>query len=483
MHGSPTNLALYQQVAHWQALQNYPKFALYGINQPMEYWAIQVAIDGGPTSWEKNGELLSHSPSKVDFSSAEFSPLLHGVSPEILERSIELWRENCHWLSQAPPLVEVLNTIHILAGTYFHSISVRGWLATAAWLASNDAEEKPSRRCPYCLELWDIVHDNPLERRKLLQDALARENSAHLRYQVMRYLPAWLPTSNDLRVWLESFVDEPDAIVRFWAAHHLTHLPLDESRSWIGEALCRGFIENIDREYNSSQRQSATYVVDALDRLGVKYLDWGMQYLWRRTTGEKIVLLPFAWHALLDRYLVAAPDTFRTNLSHWKSALSPEEQLLWVVTECYRAEVRAILQNAAEMLQCCNEEEHVYYRKIQALGESPWNFSAWRLIGMLESATLVDSFRSFVGLAGRLRQLAQALMALPLVERHLDAWCQMEDQLTEVASVEALLLSLAGVPNFRRQLALLTPILCADELLEHSPGESGHRDSASEQST
>ena len=483
MHGAPTNFPLYHQVAHWQALQNYPQFALYGISKPELYWAIQETIDAGPASWERNRyiiQFLSRSSSNADF-----SPFLNELNPLSLERAIGPWLEHCHWLTpqarsleegrelDPQSLADIVSTIHTLSDTYFHSVTRQGWLETAAWLASNDAEEKPSRRCSYCLELLDIVHDKPHARWTILHQALEKERPAHLRYQAMRYLPQWIPTSNELRAWLETFSSEEDRIVRFWAAHHLSHMPLDPGQTWIAEALCQGFRENIDREYNASQVQCASYVVDDLDRLGKDYLYVGLHYLELQVTNTEVTLLPFAWRALLTHLHRIEPDNLKITLAGWRRALSPADLALWDAMQLYRSAVKSVIQSGTEILCCCNEESHPYYHALRACTENPWSYDAERLCRLLATVALIDSFRSFLGLSGRLQQMTQTLMELPLEPEHLSQWKLMAERLNHVAPLEAVLRHLAGLPSFRRQLALLTPILCADDLVEKLPGEFG----------
>ena len=237
------NAPLAEQVTWWSQHQIHPAFVAVGIFNsgpaPEDYWTVQHVLSGGPKSWAENWEILRNNRM------ASKDNNLSTLSEALLESVAAPWRkvhEEAGWRipDSAGELVR-------LAESFFESFFdylKEGYEAAITYLAMDNRDEKSSRRCPWFLNVLNLLLPTADGRVEVLVHSTATSQEAGVRRRAMRWLPLRIPPTAELQRFLLGFGDEADAVVRYWAASHLSHtarFPEISARpDWLGKALRHG---------------------------------------------------------------------------------------------------------------------------------------------------------------------------------------------------------------------------------------------------
>ena len=397
---------LSEQVRHWQAHQRYPKFAALGIFGPGNYWKAQSILHEGPEAWAREYELLGRLGDKPqdDFP---------GLPEALLESLAAPFRSVIETLPVRAhdAAVDVLSFAHFFLQPFFGSMA-DGLDATVVYLAEDYQGEKPSRRFGWHREALLFAVDSEEERlavfRRVMAEgpgaglnaqrspapgAAAAMQAARMRRSAMRWMPACLPGTDELFEFLADFGQEPDPLVKYWAATHLVRFPTSRVRpDWLGEALWFG-LSNADPGmgiYEDEMDLSAR-TADTLDSMGVDSLRGAVVFLENREEHHARawweILVPIFLHGLPD---FTEDDFFNALRDRLKAKLTTSQM----------------------------EASNRYFLRIDALKK------AW---GELEPAFDLDAFKSYV---------AERLAVDPPYSAYdVERWAGSASRLTESAHV------------------------------------------------
>ncbi len=189
-------------------------------------------------------------------------------------------------------------------------------------MASGDNATKPSRRCPWHREL--LLHlFSATELTELLHRATETIQTGWLRHRALRWLCPAVTQDEALDTWLKRFAEEPDPLVKFWAAFRLSTIgwipcsPPPPAPRWVLRALRHGFFHPVLMDdYSNEDEQQRAIAVCALDHLGLDAM---------KETAAWLEIQPkhdaYVWWHLLGFIRLQRLELLESMRDHWKAIL------------------------------------------------------------------------------------------------------------------------------------------------------------------
>ncbi len=310
------------QVQHWLTHQRYPQFASVGLFNPSDYGRVQKIIYEGPEAWQREAALLKGlNYSREDFPDLP-KPLLETLAAPFYtlreEISLSPWQDEIDALSFGAFLLRP-----------FFEFMRDGLDAAIVELAEDYQGEKPSRRFGWHRETLLFAVPSSEDRMAALRRVATESGRPPLfRQRAVRWVPPTLPASAELQSFLESFDEERDPLVKYWAAAHLVRsrredTPLPE---WIYPALWHGLGEDVGPGMGcyEDERTLSARTASLLDELGEGALLRSLTFL----ESSELINAESCREILLRLFLrhYHEEHPFTTLRERWKAEMKPESQ-------------------------------------------------------------------------------------------------------------------------------------------------------------
>jgi hypothetical protein len=306
---------LADQVAWWQKHQKHPSFLTAGLTNPSTYSRVQSIISEGPDAWKREWKFLY----EMNGPGPEAS--LDALPAAIAEELAAPWRENFGWSSKESPSW-VIHTSCVMLGDLFRFMEA-GLEEAVVAMASDENSTKPSRRGSWDRTMLYVLFSET-ELTSLLHRAADSRQTSWLRHRALRWLCPVAPQNEELDAWLKGCADEPDPLVKFWAAYRLATIgwipcsPPPPAPRWVLPALRHGFSHPVLLDdYVAEDEQQRAIAVCGIDSLGIDALKETAAWLEVRPKQDALV-----WWPLLAFVCREQRELLESMRHHWKANLS-----------------------------------------------------------------------------------------------------------------------------------------------------------------
>ena len=334
-------LSLEGLLASWQKRTPYPQFLWFGIWRPDRYEWAQRLIAEGPATWRDRGRELADlasdwSDEKVDPTAAA---LLEACARGELLGGMPWVQE---YLKQALVQERPLGQYMRDCGNFFSCVAGGDLVRAAVRMAEDERYEKNSRRHERLAYVLCHCIPGAEDRLRLFEAAVTRKEYTDIRMEATELLPELFAADERYSALLRVLVHDPDEVVRFWAAYHLTRI--DPSAPGLLAALSRGFHARMTSGYDCTEADDTRLTIEALERVSVP----GLREAARQLALEELWENAAACCTALRRHPAVETIALVTDLRQRLLAETPSH---WFECLRLRGVASDLLTRAAERLE------------------------------------------------------------------------------------------------------------------------------------